>query len=130
MKFAAALSLAIAPVALAKAVHNVYPVVRRGNQQKSNSNNNNGNNGKNIGGIIEAQTTEIIVIWANPGNNAATSTINNVVTVTKTVTAGAAATTVGTATIAAGATTVVAGTGATHSVSLSSPRILYLGSSY
>ncbi|KAI1291627.1 Cupredoxin [Xylaria venustula] len=119
MKYLTALSLAMAPLAMAKAVHNVYPVEARnghlqrlGNDNKKNGNNNNGN-----GVIVEAQSTQIIIIWANPGNNAATTTIQQAVTVTQTVTAGAAAaTTVGTTTIAAGATGTVAGTGATHSV--------------
>ncbi|KAH8888207.1 hypothetical protein GQ53DRAFT_749136 [Thozetella sp. PMI_491] len=58
MKFSAALTMAIAPVALAKAVHNVYPIrrdgliAREGNSKNSNSNNNKNNNnnkGSNVG---------------------------------------------------------------------------------
>lgn len=63
MKFSVALSLAVAPMALAKAVHNVYPLRRNGldarenkeseNSRNSNSNNkgnNNNNKGNNVGG--------------------------------------------------------------------------------
>jgi hypothetical protein len=118
MKFSAALSLAIAPLALAKAVHNVYPLRRDSKDSKDHS--------KAGGGIIAAaakaaSTTEVIIIWANPGNGAATTTINQVQTVTQTVTAGAAGATIGSQSIAAGATTVAVGTGATHTVSLSAP---------
>ncbi|KAI0806452.1 Cupredoxin [Xylaria sp. FL0064] len=108
MKYSAALSLAVAPLAMAKAIRNVYPVEARNNHLQRLG----GGNGV----AVEASNTQIIIIWANPGNNAATTTIQQAVTVTQTVTAGAAATTVGTATISAGATTTVAGTGATHTV--------------
>ncbi|KAI0426319.1 Cupredoxin [Xylaria sp. FL1042] len=108
MKYSAALSLAVAPLAMAKAIRNVYPVeVRNNHLQRLGGGN---------GIAVEASNTQIIIIWANPGNNAATTTIQQAVTVTQTVTAGAAETTVGTATIPAGATTTVAGTGATHTV--------------
>ncbi|KAI1266113.1 Cupredoxin [Xylariaceae sp. FL1019] len=116
MKYSAALLAAIAPLTMAKAIHNVYPLqVRKGddNGRKSNNNNKGNNNG---GQNIAAAATEIIIIWANPGAGAATTTINQAVTVTQTVTAGAAATTVGTETIAASATGTVAGAAATHSV--------------
>ncbi|KAH6656749.1 hypothetical protein BKA67DRAFT_166801 [Truncatella angustata] len=135
MRLSAVLALAIAAPALAKSVHNVYPVLKREDSNKDSSkdskdskdaNNkndnskNNGNNGQNI--IVQAQTTQIIILWNNPGNGAATTTINQAVTVTQTVTAGAAATTVvGSATVAPGATSVVAGTGATHSVIVGGP---------
>ncbi|KAI1354281.1 Cupredoxin [Xylaria sp. FL0043] len=108
MKYSAALSLAVTPLAMAKAIRNVYPVEARNNHLQRLG----GGNGV----AVEASNTQIIIIWANPGNNAATTTIQQAVTVTQTVTAGAAATTVGTATISAGATTTVAGTGATHTV--------------
>ncbi|KAI0445561.1 Cupredoxin [Xylaria telfairii] len=111
MKCIAALSLAMAPLALAKAIHNVYPVEKRNGHLKS---------GSQLGGgnaiAVEASNTQIIIIWVNPGNNAQTTTVNQAVTVTQTVTAGAADTTVGTATVPAGATGTVAGTGATHTV--------------
>ncbi|KAI1428800.1 Cupredoxin [Xylaria sp. FL1777] len=108
MKYLAALSLAMAPLAMAKAIRNVYPVeARNGHLQRLGGGN---------GVAVEASNTQIIIVWVNPGNNAQTTTINQAVTVTQTVTAGAAETTVGTATISAGATTTVAGTGATHTV--------------
>ncbi|KAJ8113480.1 hypothetical protein ONZ43_g5144 [Nemania bipapillata] len=108
MKYLAALSMAMAPLAMAKAIQNVYPVAAR-------------NKGAQVLGggnavAVEASNTQIIIIWVNPGANAATTTINQAVTVTQTVTAGAEATTVGSATVPAGATGTVAGTGATHTV--------------
>ncbi|KAI0194847.1 hypothetical protein EV127DRAFT_201262 [Xylaria flabelliformis] len=113
MKCIAALSLALAPLAMAKAIRNVYPaeVEARNGHAKA---------GAQLGGgnvvAVEASSTQIIIVWVNPGANAATTTINQAVTVTQTVTAGAADTTVGTATVPAGATGTVAGTGATHTV--------------
>ncbi|KAI1863950.1 uncharacterized protein JN550_009229 [Neoarthrinium moseri] len=132
MKFSAALALAIAPLALAKSVHNVYPAKREGGkdntsqregESRGNRNNNNNNNGQIVAvpAIVQAASTQVIIIWANPGNNAATTTIAQQVTVTQTVTAGAVQTTVGSATVPAGATSVVAGTGATHSVVVGGP---------
>ncbi|KAI1368939.1 Cupredoxin [Xylaria arbuscula] len=108
MKYSAALSLALAPLAMAKAIHNVYPVEARNKhlQRLGGSN----------GIAVEASNTQIIIVWVNPGNNAETTTVQEAVTVTQTVTAGAAETTVGTATIPAGSTGTVAGTGATHQV--------------
>ncbi|KAI1171659.1 Cupredoxin [Nemania sp. FL0916] len=111
MKYLAALSLAMAPLAMAKAIQNVYPVEARDGHKKA-SQVVNGNNGV----ALEASNTQIIIVWVNPGANAATTTLQQAVTVTQTITAGAAATTVGTATIPAGATGTVAAPGATHSV--------------
>ncbi|KAI1754719.1 Cupredoxin [Xylaria castorea] len=112
MKCIAALSLAMAPLAMAKAIQNVYPVEARNGHLKSGS--------QALGGgnvvAVEASSTQIIIIWVNPGANAQTTTVNQAVTVTQTVTAGAADSTVGTATVPAGATGTVAGTGATHTV--------------
>ncbi|CAJ2511572.1 Uu.00g071970.m01.CDS01 [Anthostomella pinea] len=88
MKYAAALSMAVAPLAIAKAVHNVYPAHRRSSHLSELE----GAAGIELGGLagIEAvSSTQIIIIWANPGNNAATTTLNQQVTVTQTVTAGA-----------------------------------------
>ncbi|KAI0163047.1 hypothetical protein BJ166DRAFT_283887 [Pestalotiopsis sp. NC0098] len=131
MKLSAVLALAIAAPALAKSVHNVYPVAKRedkqskdeaakdsGKDKNKGNNNNNGNQVAAVPVIVQAATTEIIILWNNPGAGAATTTINNAVTVTQTVTAGAAETTVGTATVAAGATSVVAGAGTTHTVTV------------
>ncbi|KAH8157701.1 hypothetical protein CIB48_g10550 [Xylaria polymorpha] len=115
MKCIAALSLAMAPLALAKAIHNVYPVEKRNGHSKSGAQ----LGGAQLGGgnvIAVGSTTQIIIIWVNPGNNAQTTTVNQAVTVTQTVTAGVADTTVGTATVPAGATGTVAAPGATHTV--------------
>ncbi|KAI0453168.1 Cupredoxin [Xylaria acuta] len=112
MKCIAALSLAMAPLAMAKVIRNVYPVEARNGHLKSGS--------QVVGGgnvvAVEAGSTQIIIVWVNPGANAETTTVQQAVTVTQTVTAGAADTTVGTATVPAGATGTVAGTGATHTV--------------
>jgi len=99
MKFAAALSLGIAPVALAKAVHNVYPVRRDPSRGKSESKTAARGIGSGVGvginsgfnaaeaiaieaAVLEAQTgllvgslNEIIVLWVNPGGGAATTSI-------------------------------------------------------
>lgn len=112
MKYLAALSLAMAPLAMAKVVRNVYPVEARDGHLKKGTQVLEGGNAI----AVEASNTQIIIVWVNPGAGAETTTINKAVTVTQTVTAGAADTTVGTATIPAGVTTTVAGTGATHSV--------------
>ncbi|KJR85550.1 serine-threonineeeee rich protein [Sporothrix schenckii 1099-18] len=114
MKFSAALSLAIAPVALAKAVHNVYPVRR----DPKNADNNKGgpHPSRDVGGVgsvggvggvgssqvvnadaallaeaglVLGSLSEIVVIWVNGGGGVPTTTINAVSTVTQTVTAGA-----------------------------------------
>ncbi|KAI6092702.1 Cupredoxin [Hypoxylon rubiginosum] len=117
MKYAAALSLAVAPLAIAKAVNNVYPPQKRnGHLKEVGGAASVGQSLNIIQGLELGSSTQIIVIWANPGNNAQTTTVNQQVTVTQTVTAGAAATTVGTETVAAGATTTVAGAAATHTV--------------
>lgn len=59
-----------------------------------------------------------VVIWVNEGGGAAAQTINEQVTVTKTVTAGAEPTEVANTVIDAGATGVVEGVGATHEVTV------------
>lgn len=59
-----------------------------------------------------------VVIWVNQGGGAAAETINQQVTVTQTVTAGAEATEVANTVIDAGATGVVEGVGATHEVTV------------
>lgn len=75
-----------------------------GDDNSKHDNNDGGNNGVNVN--VNSQT-EIIIIWANPGGGAATTTVNEKVTVTQTVTAG-------------GAATEVAG-GATHTVTVGGP---------
>ncbi|KAL7623857.1 hypothetical protein AAE478_005413 [Parahypoxylon ruwenzoriense] len=111
MKYAAALSLAVAPLAIAKAVHNVYPQHKRSNhlQKVEGAAHIGAGQALNLAGSIAlGGTTQVIVIWANPGNNAQTTTLHEQVTVTQTVTAGAEATVIGTETLAGGATTTAA----------------------
>lgn len=116
MKVSAALSLCIAPLALAKAVHNVYPAHARRSQhlearEKGSKISVNAGVGSNsvsgisaaelqlLGlsgvGITENALTEVIVIWVNGGGGAATTVVNQPVTTTVTVQAngGAAAAT-------------------------------------
>ncbi|KAJ2984275.1 hypothetical protein NUW58_g6108 [Xylaria curta] len=112
MKCLATLTLAVAPLAMAKVIRNTYPVEARDRHLKGGSQFLGGGNAI----AVEASNTQIIVVWVNPGAGAGTTTIEKAVTVTQTVTAGIADTTVGTATIPAGATGTVAGPGATHSV--------------
>lgn len=133
MKFSAALSLAIAPVALAKAVHNVYPVRRDPKNADSNKGaahpsrdvlgaGSVGGIGSNQvvnadaalieeAGLVLGSLSEIIVIWVNGGGGVPTTTINAVSTVTQTVTAGAAG--VAAAPAQTTAAVVGAGTGTT-----------------
>jgi plastocyanin len=77
MKWASAASLAaFAPAALAKSVHNVYPVnfdIRSPNKDLSSH----GNSFNGHGGLItDTVIEEVIILWVNPGNGAATTTIN------------------------------------------------------
>lgn len=90
MKFSQALTLAVAPLALAGKVRKsnmMQPAVRRdpllaerelGWLQ--------GMKGK---GFTAHAKTEVVIIWANPGGEHATTTYNEKVTVTETVTVGA-----------------------------------------
>ncbi|XXG97040.1 nucleolar protein [Hypoxylon texense] len=113
MKYAAALSLAVAPLAIAKAVNNVYPAEKRSSHLKEISGAAGVGESLNIiEGLSLGSTTQVIVIWANPGNGAQTTTLHDQVTVTQTVTADAAATTAGSATTTAAA----AGAATTHTV--------------
>lgn len=118
MKYSSALSLAAAPLAIAKAVNNVYPQHKRtshlqkveGVQQDIS---------ELIQGAAIGSTTQVIIIWANPGADAKTTTLHEQVTVTQTVTAGAEATAIGTETLGAGSTTTaVAGAIQTHTVTV------------
>ncbi|KAK7755907.1 hypothetical protein SLS62_002194 [Diatrype stigma] len=99
MKYSAALSLAVAPMALAKAIHNVYPPAKRNGHMKEESGGDvlekiSGDQSAFLhGGVSVEGATQVIVIWANPGASAETTTVNEQVTVTQTVTeAGATAT--------------------------------------
>ncbi|KAI8960504.1 Cupredoxin [Daldinia sp. FL1419] len=120
MKYATALSVAVAPMAIAKAVNNVYPQKRTSHKQELEHLSGLEGIGETINlahGVSLGQSTQVIVIWANPGNDAKTTTLHEQVTVTQTVTAGAEATAIGTETLAAGATTTgAAGAVATHTV--------------
>lgn len=128
MKFSAAVSLAIAPVALGKVIHNVYPVAKR-DPANAAALAELGAIGGIGGGIALApaaalispgQITQVIVIWANPGGGAATQTINQQITVTQTVTApGGAAPPVATSAAAGKAPPAAVAppaAGATHTV--------------
>ena len=96
MKFSAALALGVAPVALAKAAHNVQPVRREPGRHASKS------AARNLGSVSSLATvdplllaqlgltlgsqTDIVVIWVNQGFGAGTQNLNPVQTVTQTVT--------------------------------------------
>lgn len=144
MKASATLSLCIAPLALAKAVHNVYPGSARRSQnldarrENSRVSLNAGVGANSVSGLSAAELqllglsgvgisenalTDVVVIWVNGGGGAATTVINEPVTTTVTVQAngGAVATeavNAGSTTVAAGATSVVSGVGATHTVTV------------
>ncbi|KAI1418126.1 Cupredoxin [Hypoxylon sp. FL1857] len=119
MKYSAALSVAIAPLAIAKAVHNVYPQKRTSHKQELGNVAAIEESINLVHGVSVGSETQVIVIWANPGNNAETTTLHEQVTVTQTVTAGAEATSVGSETLSAGATTTAAaGAVATHTVTV------------
>jgi len=96
MRFTAALALAVAPVAFAKAINNVFPAVRQRSSHVAAE-------AALPGGVQVPAGAQVIVIWANPGGVAATTTINQAVTVTQTVTQTAGAVATGTATAPAGA---------------------------
>lgn len=140
MKASAVLSLCIAPLALAKAVHNVYPAhARRSHNIAARE----PSKGKSVGssnsvtglsaaelqllglsgvGITQSAVTEVIIIWVNGGNGAATTVVNSQVTTTVTVQAnGGGAAAVATTSAAAGGeaaagTTATQATGATSVV--------------
>ncbi|EFW98513.1 serine-threonine rich protein [Grosmannia clavigera kw1407] len=147
MKYTAALSLALVPVVLGKAIRNVYPVrselqkpdshIQRSKGASSDSSSSKGSSsgalagaGSEAGLLVEAglllgSGKDIIIIWANGGGSATTSTINQVQTVTQTVTAGAAATDstkTKTKGSAAAATTVASAAMTTHSVTVGGPK--------
>ena len=139
MKFSSALALGMAPLALGKAVNNVYPVhpVRRDGHNKVVPVN--GLNGNSLAaseaqiaeltrlvGLSRGSGVSINFLWVNVGGGAATT----VLAAAQTVVGGAAAATpvvvtneAGTTTLAGGAaTTVVSGAGATHSVTVGGPQ--------
>lgn len=101
MRFGSLLALATAPLAIATKVQNAYPDnAARGMEIDLDA--------KAIAianGITADANTEIVIIWVNPGSGAATTTINQKVTVTQTVTVG-------------GQTSTAVAPGATHTVTV------------
>ncbi|RYO81199.1 hypothetical protein DL763_008645 [Monosporascus cannonballus] len=98
MKYSAALSLAIAPMALAKSIRNVYPPTKRDGHLKdaemehpASSGEAGGMENNFVHGIVkDATATQVLVIWAYPGGEAAaTTTIHEKIVVTETVTESA-----------------------------------------
>lgn len=136
MKFSTAMALGMAPLAMGKAVNNVYP--RDGHQQAAGANSVKASEAQiaelaRLIGLNKGSGTTINFLWVNVGGGAATTVLGaaSTVTVTQTVAGEAAATAppavvtgeAGTTTLAAPATgtTVVAG-GATHSVTVGGPQ--------
>ncbi|KAJ4124323.1 hypothetical protein NW754_000024 [Fusarium falciforme] len=94
MKYSAALAMAVAPLSMARFLdmlpggqldRRTHPEPEKQAWHPSGEE----WQGMKGHGITKDSKTEIIIIWANPGNGAATTTINEKVTVTQTVTAGA-----------------------------------------
>jgi plastocyanin len=114
MKFSTALSMAVAPVAMARRVANIAPPQAGISPRSPNAETELSERGVTVIkgmkglGITASSLTEVIIIWANPGSGAATTTINQQVTVTQTVTVG-------------GKPSEVAGKGATHTVKVGGP---------
>lgn len=97
MKYSAALSMAVAPMAFAKAINNVYPPTKRDHHLSGESSGDvlekvGGDEAAWIhGGLSSEGATQVIVIWAHPGGEAAqTTTVHEQVVVTQTVTEVAA----------------------------------------
>jgi len=96
MKFSAALALSVAPVALAKAAHNVMPVRREPGKHASKSAARQIVGGSSLvdpaflaqSGLVLGSRQELVIIWVNQGGGAPTQNINPIQTVTQTVTAG------------------------------------------
>lgn len=114
MKVSTSLALALAPLALARRVHNVYPP--RAEPELDTEADIEDIEDRSVkiihdmAGVTVNSQTEIIIIWANPGNGAATTTVNAPVTVTSTVT------------VAPGQVeTSVAPPGASHTVTVGGP---------
>lgn len=83
MKFSAAVALGLAPIALAKSIHNVYPVKRDGHKNKQVIGGVTNGAGQVIqqpgqGGntIVVQPGAQLLIIWQNPGGGAATTTVN------------------------------------------------------
>ncbi|KAJ6788666.1 hypothetical protein PWT90_04975 [Aphanocladium album] len=132
MKWSTSIALAVAPLAMAASsrLRNTYPVSP--NPRAEIESELDGRsialiNGMKGHGINLDARSDIIIIWANPGNNAKTTTINQQVTVTRTVTAGPGEATAvpvaggATTTIKEGQTATVPATGASHTVKVGGP---------
>ncbi|KAK4457500.1 Plastocyanin, chloroplastic [Cladorrhinum samala] len=138
MKFSvAALAMGMAPVVLAKSVHNVAPVVRRdGHKSTDVSVNSIKATDAQIAeltklfGLHQGDGRSINFLWVNIGGGAATTVVGSTVTVTQTVVGGAAtappAVVTGEAPTAtdggAVATSVAGGAAATHTVTVGGPK--------
>lgn len=132
MKWSTTFALAAAPLAMAASnrARNTYPVSPNPRAEVESELDGRSIaliNGMKGHGISLNSRSDIIIIWANPGNNAKTTTINKQVTVTRTVTAGAGEATAvpvaggATTTISQGQTATVPATGASHTVKVGGP---------
>ncbi|KAK4156678.1 hypothetical protein C8A00DRAFT_30439 [Chaetomidium leptoderma] len=140
MKFSAATAMALgmAPLALGKAINNVYPVRRDGHKVVAVGSNSITANEAQLAelarlvGLNRGSGTSINFLWVNIGGGAATTVVGaaSTVTVTQTVAGGAAATPpaavvtggAGTATEVAPPSGTVGAGGATHSVTVGGPQ--------
>lgn len=125
--------MATAPLAMARRVTNIFSpqVVPRNVETELDSRGVTVVKGMKGTGKSGNGLTEVVIVWANPGNGASTTTINQAITVTKTVTAGAggAVTEIpgggqregATTTIREGQTATIPGTGASHTVKVGGP---------
>lgn len=132
MKWSTSIALAVAPLAMAanSRMRSAYPVSPNPRAEAESELDGRSIaliNGMKGHGINLQARSDIIIIWANPGNNAKTTTINQQVTVTRTVTAGAGEATAvpvaggGTTTVKEGQTATVPATGASHTVKVGGP---------
>ncbi|KAK3186434.1 hypothetical protein K4F52_004735 [Lecanicillium sp. MT-2017a] len=129
MKWSTSVTLALAPLSIASKARSVYeskPVARNTETELDGRSLAVLNGMKGHGLSLDARS-DIIIIWANPGGGAKRTNINEQVTITKTVTAGAGQqqTAVpvagGTTTISQGQTATVPATGASHTVKVGGP---------
>lgn len=129
MKWSTSVTLALAPLSIASKARSVYeskPVARNSETELDGRSLAVLNGMKGHGLSLDARS-DIIIIWANPGGGAKRTNINEQVTITKTVTAGAGQqqTAVpvagGTTTISQGQTATVPATGASHTVKVGGP---------
>ncbi|TQV99987.1 hypothetical protein V2A60_005402 [Cordyceps javanica] len=133
MKWSTTVALAVAPMAAMAASNrqrNTHPVSLNPRAEAASQ-----LDGRSIAlisgmrgqGISLNSRSDVIIIWANPGNNAQTTTINKAVTVTRTVTAGPGQATAvpvaggATTTVKEGETATVPAAGASHTVKVGGP---------